>query len=275
MKRNLIYHIFPASCSSLHWRWNIDILSKYIHLFNNKIVVSVSIENSDTPGYATDSYESVVERFTNVDTFMGKRITELGYTVKFLKTANYGHLRECVSFYNLLREIESTDKDEITFFAHAKGVRLQRNGLENKIRLWISYMLTKNLSDINMVDELLGSYSCAGAIKGLGGDAAPIVRCNKNVTGKDAWFYDGSYFWFNNYKLFYADNHYNDLLMDWEYGVEWYLCQIFDWKEAYDFTSDEERNVIFAKNRYNSNLWFEILEKFPESVDLFNLEGLI
>ena len=58
-------------------------------------------------------------------------------------------------------------------------------------------------------------------------------------------------------------------------GTEFNQGQIFDWKEAYDFTSDEERNVIFAKNRYNSNLWFEILEKFPESVDLFNLEGLI
>ena len=288
MIRNLIYHIWPTSLSKSCWMWAVDKLSEYIHVFNGKIVVAIAIENSDLESYKTDSKEEVVERFLSEDTMMGSRVKELGLEIEFFCVKNYGHLRECTSFYKLLNKIESLDENEITFYCHAKGVRWQRAKFRRSEEVWTAYMLETNLSDIERVEDALSIKGCFGCIlayeehrDSYEGESYFPKRAGNNAPG---WFYDGTFFWFNNKKLFSKNWCYDPHLMssNWN-GVEWYLCNQFSIDEAFDNTKEEHHKYLYRWKYddsvsaggacYNVDLWYRLLKEDYDAISWFNIEN--
>lgn len=290
MIRNLIYHIWPTRLSQSCWMWSVDKLSEYIHVFNGKIVVAIAIEHSDLEPYQTNSKEEVVERFLSEDTMMGSRVKELGLEIEFFCVENYGHLRECTSFYKLLNKIESLDENEITFYCHAKGVRWQRAKFRRAEELWTAYMLETNLSDIERVENVLSiktKWGCFGCIVAMEehrnsyeGESYFPKRTGNNAQG---WFYDGTFFWFNNKKLFSKNWCYDPRLMSsrWN-GVEWYLCNQFSLGEAFDSTKEEHHKYLYrwkdsggfgAGACYDWVWWHSMLREDCDAISWFNIEN--
>lgn len=294
MKRNLIYHIWPSRLGEEQWKWNIQKLSEYIHVFNHKIIIGVSLERGNNEAYQTNSMKDVVEEFTSTKYAMGKVLWKEGRDIEFIAVDNFGHLRECSSFYHLLRKVWSFDKDEITFFAHAKGVRWQRRRYRRAERVWTAFMMEQNLTNIPFVESRLREHACFGSIVGLEAEAnsswfnkADNFYNPKRFTGggenRVGWFYDGSFFWFNNNRLFSSDNCWDSKIMEQWNGIEWYLCNNFSIDEVYDNTKEEYHPFLYRwkdvlgeappQNQkgyyggcYDLPWWNELLEKYPEAV---------
>ena len=290
MKRNLIYHIWPSRLSQSCWMWAVDKLSEYIHVFNGKIAVAIAIEHGDLREYQTNSKEEVMERFLSENTIMGSRIKELGLEIDFFCVENYGHLRECTSFYKLLKKVESLDENEITFYCHAKGVRWQRSGHRRSEELWTSYMLEQNLSNIEHVENILSpksNWACLGCIVALEQhrdnyetESYFPKRSGNNAKG---WFYDGTFFWFKNNKLFSSNWCYYERLMNSKWnGVEWYLCNQFSLDEAFDITKEEHRKYLYRWKEdvsghgsgacYSEHWWDALLKEDYDAISWFNIE---
>ena len=185
MKRNLIYHIWPSVISSTQWRYNIDKLSEYIQVFNNKIIVAIAVEKTSLPKYQTEPVSVVMDWFLSPETMMGKKVLEYDLDIEFFSVDNYGHLRECTSFYKLLRKVESLDENEITFYAHAKGQRWQRNRVRESEMIWISFMMRQNLEDICLVENILSEYSCMGSIVAF--EDTAVKPIHKSEVGVGFW----------------------------------------------------------------------------------------
>jgi len=273
MIRNLMYHIFPCPDAHWHWKWNIDTLSQYINRFNGRLIVGIAVEPKGHK-FNSDSADEVIDRFLNTEHLMGRALLKHKKEPEFIVRQNYGHLRECTTFYDMLRIVESKREDEITFFAHAKGMRKSRKRNLYAIRRWISFMLKSNLDNIDYIDKTMREYGCAGVLKGGAGKGSPIQTYNRNIFNKQEWFYDGSFTWFNHKKLFSNPERYNNKLMDYAYGVEWYPCQMFDWEEACDITTSEQRSALFKGSRTFMWVWKEFLKDHKDAISWFNMEGL-
>jgi len=243
MKTNLIYHITPF-IENKAWIENIQCLSRYMQIFNNKKIVNVAI------GENCHNLEEVKKYFNS-------------YDVEFITTPNNPELRETASFIKLLEKIYSLDPNEITFYAHTKGVtRTKGDSLGEAVRLWYEYMYRYNLSNIEKVRKILTKYPCCGYFKGV---ARPPW-----FPEFSRWHYSGTFFWFNNYALF--SKNWRDIALE-RFGTEAYLSRFF---------SNNEAHALFMNSRhelYDIDYWrgvvfpFEKLIKINEN--LFNRKAFL
>ena len=213
-KRNLIYYICPFKNNN-EWRLNIREIVKYWDAFNNKKIVAV-IQGQEFVGI-----KKIKEEFNDNN-------------IEYIVMENDRRLGEVRPFKRLLRKIRSADPCELTFYAHAKGVspryknRTNRHCVKN-IRIWRNTMYYYCLRDPNYIDRVLSDFSCCG--------------CYKNTLHKglgspeSSWHFAGTYFWFNNEKLFSLDN-WSEVGND-RHGVEGYLGSMFPEKESYSLFFDE------------------------------------
>ena len=128
---------------------------------------------------------------------------------------------ETVSFIRMLERVCSVDSDEITFYAHTKGVRHEGPRLKANM-LWADYMYRYNLSNIERVKKILRKYPCCGCFKRV---CAPST-----FPPFSKWHYVGTFFWFNHRALF--SRNWRDITES-RYGTEAYLSKFFSVKEAY------------------------------------------
>lgn len=197
-RRNLLYHIWPVRNSL--WRWNVEQLLKRIELFNGKRVISVFVDER------TESEEAV-------------RAVFAGHGCEFLVRPNDPR-GEAAVFPDLLERVNSVDPNEVTFYAHAKGVRYGSQ-VTAPLRKWIETLYRVNLDDWLAVKRQLNRYSMTGAFKMYGRFATHRQMGD--------WHYSGTYFWFRNQAVF-SKNYLR--VPDFYYGVEAWPGLLFEGQQT-------------------------------------------
>lgn len=202
MKTNLLYHV--ALIDSPMLDENLQYLARYWSVFTHRRIVNLAMQ----PDWLC------------VKDFMG-RWQKAGLPldgVEFVESKNDPAHWESLSFVNtLLPRIKSLDKDECTFYAHAKGVSRSPSAA---IRSWINFVYEHNLGDMVNVRKVMRRYAVAGVLK----ISQPFTAI------KMSWHFPGSFFWFNHARLFSRD--WRDIERD-RYGIEAYPARHFKSREAY------------------------------------------
>jgi len=244
---------------------NLTFLSRYIHLFNGKKIIHVAQSRFYDPDKPADhnnllptkleqSDQGTIEkrilplaerlnrqRFkgdkrglkkTLMDLFDFHRIDTQG--IMFHTSPNHVKLCESVPFQNiLLPGVNSDDPNEITFYCHSKGIT-HEGKKKDAVKRWTKYMYQTNLDDIDKVEHILrpsSQFGCLGTLKILSSIDLDVdgIKTREPVTAP--WHYSGTFFWFNNYKLF-QKSHWK-YVPESRWGVECYLSQHFKNAEAY------------------------------------------
>lgn len=169
IRRNLLYHIYPVRSATAIWQWNIEELLKRIELFNGNRIVAIALDSE------TVAPEEVEKAFD-------------GHVTKFIHSTNEKSLREVITFIPLLENNESTDPNDVTFFAHAKGSG-RGYGPETCVRAWTKCMYEVCLDHWELVQESLKSHAMAGAFRRFG---------QFQTRGSHQWHYSGTFYWFRN-----------------------------------------------------------------------------
>ena len=195
MLRNLFYSVFATKHSD-EWRLNIEKLSQYVDVFNaRKIVVIRSDEGTHDPVEVEKAFSA----------FEG---------VEFIHRRNNPVLGEAEGFIEDFAKLYSLRDDEMTFYAHTKGVRFRPDVETNTpIRVWRNAMYWSCLHDVPYVESAMRTYACAGPFR---------VNIGRN---KYHWNYSGNFWWVLHGPLFSSPNWratQND-----KFGVESYLPDVF------------------------------------------------
>jgi predicted O-methyltransferase YrrM len=170
----LIYHVWPVRGEM--WRWNVEQLRSRIDLFNGKRIVSIVYdERSEDP-------EEV-------------RKVLAGHGCEFIVVCN-GPLGEGLTFPSMLAQVRSLDPDEVTFYAHAKGVRHEPL-VPRPVRRWSEILYRTALDHWPLVRAQLERYAVTGSFKMLGRFRA------HHYTGD--WHYSGTFFWLRHAYIFARD----------------------------------------------------------------------
>ncbi len=192
--RNLIYHVTPMG----NYEWNLEQISSRMHLFNGKKIAFV------TEGKGIDPIEKVEKLLPGVQLFA---------------KPNHRELRETATFIELLQLVKSTKANEITFYAHTKGVT---RFADKAVKLWTEGLYHYNLDFITDVEERIFSwYPVVGAFKRYG-KFGHFPKDSK-------WHYSGTFFWVRNSSLF---NKEWKKLHKTRYGTEAYLSLLYPSTEA-------------------------------------------
>lgn len=201
--RNLLVHIYPKDNVMLDF--NLDYISKYIHIFNGKKIINVAQGSG----------------LLNLDQFKNKLIKK-GVDIKdiIFTTNKNNSLQEVEPFIkNLLPKVKSLNENEITFYCHSKGTSKKSFDIP---KLWAKLMYENNLKDIRKIEKCLKKYPCCGILKKGIGKAGGL---------KSPWHFSGSFFWFKNKELF--SKNWKKINAKHRCGVEIYLPLHFKSKEAY------------------------------------------
>lgn len=235
MKRNLIYFICPFACNNI-WRENVDVLLKYINGFNGKKIVTIAHGEGLSP---TDEVMSCFE----------------GINIEFIKSPNDSNYGERIHFIEMMNRIHSLDPNDITFYAHAKGVSPKfynyPENMSRNIKIWRNIMYHYCLSNMNYIENILCDYSCCG--------------CFKKPKHKIHWFFDGAFYWFRNKDVFTR--------RDWEtfhenrYAAELYLGSKIDTKKSYCiFPILHPGDNIY---KYTEKHWEKTLTPYGKNIGCF------
>lgn len=172
--RNLIYFIYPVK--GPEWRRNVELILRRRHLFNGKRIVAIATDAN------TDHVETVHDALQDL-------------RCDFLHFQN--HIGEVVAFESLLNAVESLGPNDITYYAHAKGVTKQGNpGLEGAVQKWTNAMHESLLDGIDEVEQVIQEHAFVGCFRALG---KPFGRQYKRFYG---WHFPGTFYWFRNADVF-------------------------------------------------------------------------
>jgi hypothetical protein len=220
MFRNLFYNCCPHVDAEEVWLDNIRWLCKYGRAFNNKILINIKTgKNMADP-------EFVKSRFAELEWY--------GY-VEFCLVPNNAESHELAGFLEGLEKLKSDREDEITFYAHTKGVRKAVVGCsafeQTSVRQWRNRMYDECLSDIQKVEEV---FTPGGIKKGIG-----FLGAKKRQVGAAGCFlcrgqyglhFAGTYYWIKHSSLF-RRNWRN--IPQTRFGPEEYIAVQFHPRELY------------------------------------------
>ena len=170
-RRNLLFHVWPVRGGT--WRWNVEELKRRIDLFNGRRIIGiVSDERSDPP-------EAVQAAFA-------------GHGCEFIVAPNDAR-GEVATFAQMLPRLVSTDADELTFYAHAKGVKYEPQ-FPPAVRRWAEVQYAVSLDDWRGLREQLQRFAMTGIFRKHG-----RFRNHENVSD---WHYSGTFFWLRHAQVF-------------------------------------------------------------------------
>jgi hypothetical protein len=172
--RHLCYHVWPVRGNGT-WQANLRQLLQRIDLFNGRRRIGIVTDDKTDPAGA-------VMEFLD------------GYDCEFVVDKNVSRLREVVTFLPLLSPLESTDPNEVIFYAQAKGVRHKPFGDETTtVHRWASAQYETCLDDWESVEAALIDNVFAGSFKRYGEFRTP---------GNNRWHYSGSFYWSRSARIF-------------------------------------------------------------------------
>lgn len=185
--RNLIYYIWPISGNGI-WQRNLEQIRARLDLFNGKRIAVVATSER------ADSFQKV-----------SRDLSALGF--ESIEIPNNPDLREVAGFRPLFDAIQSTDVNEVSFFAHAKGVTRPVND-GTTVHRWTDLMYETCLDYWPLVESLLSQYPLAGSFKKLG---------YHFTSSMSAWHYTGTYYWLRHCGVF--DRPWQNIDQGW-WGTE-------------------------------------------------------
>lgn len=214
MKRHLLYFICPFEDNE-EWILNIESIKKYLNVFTGKKIITIATgENIIDP-------EVVKSQFEDPD-------------IDFKIVENDQDLGEVPHFISAMKEVEKF-KDDVTFYAHAKGtwrVNNQWHPMNNQsIRRWRECMYRYCLGNILRIDRILSKNKACGCFKKTNFHISLPTRRIRENFDYDFFQFSGTFFWFKN-SLFNDEN--------WEEidknrsGVECYLGRHMNASEAFN-----------------------------------------
>ncbi len=227
MIRNLFYQICPIAHND-EWKFNIECLKKKIHIFNGRLIFiiktgSLMVAKDEVLDYLEAPENSII-----------------------IYMENDPNLAEANGFFKGLDLLKSLDENEITFYAHTKGV--SPNYLEEDrsiIREWSSFMYEFNLNDVETVDRILKQYDCYGTLK--------LRGAHKHLPVP--WHYSGSFYWFRHDKVF-GSPKYDTLLPKSYFSSEAFLGFLIKDEDAFCIAGENCKNLY----KLSSEDW-EVMRK--------------
>lgn len=224
MKRNLYYYLYPVAGSL--WDWHVDQLRRYAGAFNGKKLVVVARDRRTAPLAAVK-----------------RRLAGLG--ARLLTVRNDPRRGEAASFVKGLRLLRSLDDQEMTFYAHGKGVT--HVGLKSLVmQSWSEAMYAMNLSDVRSVERLMADHAAVGCFR------------QQVPHGGSPWHFSGTFFWFNHAALFSRD--WRDVDRG-RYGVEAWLGRHLPVSQSFSLTPFRHFVDLYRRGatRRESRRWLKAL----------------
>lgn len=243
MNVNLIYYICPFRSNNV-WVENLDVLKKHLHKFTGVKIVSIA-KGKRMVGV------DIIKEYINDD------------SIHYMECINHRHLCETSPFIDMLTLLKSKSPSGITFYAHTKGVSPKYNGRPNmskNIRIWRNVLYHFNLENIDNVKSYLNEYVSCGAIK-LHTRRPKVYK----ILGVP-WYYAGTFFWFNNEKVF-AHPEWNVLRQN-RFGVESYMGGLYDEKTGYCLFGED---MLLRIYKYTDQMWDYYLKDYNLTVSDFDL----
>jgi hypothetical protein len=170
-RRNLLYHLWPVRGST--WRWNLDELKRRIDLFNGRRIVGIVCDARSEDPQAVQDYLA-------------------GHGCEFIVAGN-DERGEAVTFAAMLQRVASTDRNEVSFYAHAKGVKYEPE-FPPAVRRWTEVLYGALLDDWAAVREQLQLGAMTGMLRKHG-------RFRNHHEVGD-WHYSGTFFWMRHAHVF-------------------------------------------------------------------------
>ncbi len=170
-RRHLLYHVWPVRGST--WRWNLDQLKRRIDLFNGKRVIGIVHDERSEPPEAVQAYLD-------------------GHGCEYVIAPNDAR-GEAATFPAMLERVASTAADEVSFYAHAKGVKYEPQ-FPPSVRRWAEVQYSVTLDDWPGVKAQLDRYAMTGVFRKHG-----RFRNHGNVGD---WHYSGTFFWMRHAHVF-------------------------------------------------------------------------
>jgi hypothetical protein len=186
--------------------FNLSCLSRYWGVFNGRRILYVVV---DKDSFTVDQTQNLLEKY--------------GFVGEIMPRDNIAPFSDSSYFLEKLSAVQSLDPEEITFYAHAKGVSAdvleRRHTTIQILSTWIETMYRLNLEDIPNIEELLRKHPCVGTFKHCGDDSMATP-----------WYYAGTFYWYNHQAV-YSEN--------WEkttgtrFAAEEYLGNLFPIERAH------------------------------------------
>lgn len=236
MTTHLIYYVCPFEAMRQDWENNIDVLLKYIDVFNGRKLITIA------QGYGISKSQDVIRKFA-------------GHRCEFEIINNDPIYGEVFPFMTALTKLKTADPNTFIFYAHAKGVSPKYNNHPRRlesIRIWRNLMYHFNLNDIEFVLKKLRQNTGLGCFK-------EEIKYASQVP----WHYSGTFFWFKAANIF-RNNDWNRIRVH-RLGVERYLPDLIDWDDAYCIL-DKEKSSQKSLYQYTKEIWLEVLR--DKDIDL-------
>jgi len=168
--RHLLYHIAPFGGNGV-WQWNVAELLKRFNVFNGRRIVAIVTGDDLDPPFAV-------------------KAAFAGHEVTFLECPNDSDLWEVATFAAMWEALGPTGPDDMTFYAHAKGVT---RGGDAIVEEWTRIMYHTLLDYLPLVEKMLEREGIAGSFKRFGRfwEDHCLVR----------WHYCGTFYWVRNARL--------------------------------------------------------------------------
>lgn len=218
--RNLLFHLYPLREGSV-WRWHVEMLKKAIHLFNGKKILALA-------------FDSLTDNPLSVRNTLSPLFDEV------IEFTNDPSLREVATFESLFSKVISTDPNEVTLYAHGKGVGHYAHPW---VRRWTELLYELNIDCWSDVQRLLVDYPICGSFKKIG-------RGWPDNESLADWHYSGSWFWFRNRDLF-LQSGWRKIDRFWS-GIESYPALHFKLEHASHLFHEDN---IPSMNLYDRKTW--------------------
>jgi hypothetical protein len=236
-KRNLYFYIYPRKNSynkPTPWRWNVYRLLAHLDVFNGRRIVVVATDE------ATESEDAVKAEFPSDGHF------------EFVSVQNHKVIGETAPFLGILEKLQSKDPNELTFYAHAKGVAKAAHEVP-AVQAWANMMYEMNLSYPDQIDMLMRRFGSVGCMR-ISRDVAPA-----------AYIFGGNYFWMNHSAVFSGPWK---RIVEHYYGAERYIGMHVPLELSFSLTQEISINLYQVKfPAAVLHRWLERLSRLsPEDV---------
>lgn len=196
---NLTYFIAAIDRAML-W-YNLWALKQNLHRFNGKKIIYIAVMGHDegTTRLANLNPDEVISSIDNSYELVDRIKAYLGSDIQWIIGSNSPLGDTSAFMHHMAPMVQSTNPDEVTFYAHSKGVRhpgTHVSRLDPKMGLWTGNLYEQVFQFEAMERKIWNEgYQTFGAFKQ---DGQVIIEHGPPVS----WHYSGAMFWFRNSAFF-------------------------------------------------------------------------
>jgi len=212
-RRHLMYHLWPVKGET--WRWNVDLLLQRIDLFNGRRLVAIVTDDR------TEDLATVKAAFA-------------GHGVEFIVRPN-AQGGESITFPLMLAELAREHRDDVAFYAHAKGVKYEP-AWPPAVKRWAEVQMAVTLDHWPTIRTQLDQHAMTGLLRRPGRFA--------NHLHVGDWHYSGTCFWFRHDAVF--QRNWQDVPVFYG-GVEAWPGMLFGQQETGCLLLDQLRELPYRE----------------------------